>query len=237
MTAPAKAAPMREDVTQEAYRGFQSAVAALRSWASGFTNADTLTTLMAAASDLENNRNEILGTFAHTARADAGDDKAEIERLRGLLIDPGTPPWEDARAVLEFELRKAGLHCHADNIGASHPIEIPSHIALNLIAQAARRPDAGDEVVERVRDALKYPGKYLDYPGNGHGDWQARAVVAALAAMREGVDRGMVERIEWVPGWLAQVLVDNDERYEALPRSIKRAQFSYVRAAALEQPR
>jgi len=70
--------------------------------------------------------------------------QAEIKRLRGLLIDPGTPPWEDARAVLVAELRKAGYSTHADNVEAAHGVLIPSDIALNLIAQASRAKVASD---------------------------------------------------------------------------------------------
>jgi hypothetical protein len=80
---------------------------------------------------------------ARTA-SDFADDKAEIERLRGLLIDPGSPAWEDARAVLVSELRKAGLDKHADGVASADGSYVPSHIALNLIAQAARRPAPGD---------------------------------------------------------------------------------------------
>lgn len=74
----------------------------------------------------------------------AGGDDAEIVRLRGLLVDPGSPPWEDARAVLVAELRKEGLDTHADNVAAAHGIQIPSHIALNLIAHARR---AGSDAI------------------------------------------------------------------------------------------
>lgn len=145
MTAPAKAAPMREDVTQS-------------------------TCICDHACPMTDDRHWVncpahayyVAFLAHTARPDAGDDKAEIERLRGLLIDPGSPPWEDARAVLVAELRKEGLDCHADNIAAAHGIEIPSHIALNLIAQAARRPDAGDEDVERLAQFLHDEGGFGD---------------------------------------------------------------------------
>ena len=70
--------------------------------------------------------------------------QAEIKRLRGLLIDPGTPPWEDARAVLVTELRKAGYSTHADNVEAAHGVLIPSDIALNLIAHATKAKVASD---------------------------------------------------------------------------------------------
>lgn len=62
----------------------------------------------------------------------------EVERLRGLLIDPGDPAWEDARAVLVAELRKAGMDTHADNVAEGHALQIPSWIALNLIAHSRK---------------------------------------------------------------------------------------------------
>jgi hypothetical protein len=49
----------------------------------------------------------------------AREDAAEIKRLRGLLVDPGSPPWEDARAVLVAELRKAGLDKRAERVAAA----------------------------------------------------------------------------------------------------------------------
>ncbi|WP_147420668.1 hypothetical protein [Sphingomonas sp. PP-CC-1A-547] len=70
--------------------------------------------------------------------------QAEIERLRGLLISPGDPAWEDARAVLVAELRKNGMDTHADNIAASHAVSIPSWIALNLIGHSRAALNARD---------------------------------------------------------------------------------------------
>ena len=69
--------------------------------------------------------------------------QAEIERLRGLLISPGDPAWEDARAVLVAELRKNGMDTHADNIAASHAVSVPSWIALNLIGHSRAALSAG----------------------------------------------------------------------------------------------
>jgi len=71
-----------------------------------------------------------------TALAEAN---AEIARLRGLLIDPGDPAWEDARAILAAELDKAGLTDRAASVRHGHADYVPSWIALNLIAQAAAR--------------------------------------------------------------------------------------------------
>jgi len=64
---------------------------------------------------------------------------AEIARLRGLLIDPGDPAWEDARAILAAGLDKAGLTDRAASVRHGHADYVPSWIALNLIAQAARQ--------------------------------------------------------------------------------------------------
>lgn len=63
---------------------------------------------------------------------------AEIERLRGLLIDPGDPAWEDARAVLAAELRKADRDVHAEAVAHGHGVDVPSWMALNLIAHSRR---------------------------------------------------------------------------------------------------
>jgi len=73
-------------------------------------------------------------TIAALAKANA-----EIARLRGLLIDPGNPAWEDARAILAAELDKAGLTDRAASVRHGHADYVPSWIALNLIAQAARQ--------------------------------------------------------------------------------------------------
>ena len=83
--------------------------------------------------------------------------QAEIERLRGLLIDPGSPAWEDARAVLVAELRKNGMHTSADHLAVSHGVPIPSWIALNLIAHASRAaptPFAPEDQECRTREDL-----------------------------------------------------------------------------------
>lgn len=80
------------------------------------------------------------GRALATAPSLEAELQAEINRLRGLLIDPGNPAWEDARGVLVAELRKNGMETHADNIALSHAVPIPSWIALNLIAHAATTP-------------------------------------------------------------------------------------------------
>ena len=66
----------------------------------------------------------------------------EITRLRGLLIDPGNPAWEDARAVLVTELRKAELSQDADQVAEGGGAWVPSWIALNLIGQARKSSEA-----------------------------------------------------------------------------------------------
>jgi len=64
--------------------------------------------------------------------------EAEIVRLRGLLIDPGDPAWEDARAVLVVELDKAEMPNHARAVANGDGAYIPSWMTLNLIAQVIR---------------------------------------------------------------------------------------------------
>jgi len=68
---------------------------------------------------------------------------AEIERLRGLLIDPGSPAWEDARAILAAELRKSGFKGAAKQVLEDEGCNIPSHIALNLIGLAYKQSEVG----------------------------------------------------------------------------------------------
>lgn len=85
--------------------------------------------------------------------------KAEIERLRGLLIDPGSPAWEDGRAILAAELRKADLHNHAELVANGEGVYVPSWIALNLIGQAncteaTIRADERARVLEEIGEAL-----------------------------------------------------------------------------------
>ena len=77
--------------------------------------------------------------IAYPAGVAAGreEGQAEIMRLRGLLIDPGDPAWEDARAVLVAELRKAELPDHAAQVADGQGAYVPSWIALNLIAHGA----------------------------------------------------------------------------------------------------
>jgi hypothetical protein len=92
----------------------------------------------------------------------ASEAQAEIERLRGLLIDPGMPPWEDARAVLVAELRKAGLDKRAERVAAAQPELIPSDIALNLLAHASRPKFASEAAMrEPLRFLLAATRDYL----------------------------------------------------------------------------
>jgi hypothetical protein len=84
--------------------------------------------------------------LALTASPPDADAQREIERLRALLVDPGTPPWENARAVLVAEMRKGGYCLPADYVEQGKAAMVPSHIALNLIALASKSspPDAGE---------------------------------------------------------------------------------------------
>jgi len=79
---------------------------------------------------------------AYKASAPSAALEAEVTRLRGLLIDPGDPAWEDARAVLATELQKADHREEAACVLDAQPCMVPSWITLNLIAQAARTPSA-----------------------------------------------------------------------------------------------
>lgn len=88
---------------------------------------------------------------------DGPEAAAEITRLRSLLIDPGSPAWEDARAVLAAELRKAGMHADADAVAVAQPAMIQSHMVLNLIAHSrqafqAERDKERDAVVAWLRE-------------------------------------------------------------------------------------
>jgi len=67
----------------------------------------------------------------------------EIERLRGLLIDPGSPEWEDARTILAAELAKSGFNGAAKQVREGEGCNIPSHIALNLIGLAYKQSEVG----------------------------------------------------------------------------------------------
>jgi hypothetical protein len=87
----------------------------------------------------------------------ADEARAEIERLRGLLIDPGDPAWEDARAVLAAELRKAEMPNHARAVENGEGPYVPSWIALNLIAHArlafaARPAGEGENTLRAIAD-------------------------------------------------------------------------------------
>jgi len=82
--------------------------------------------------------------------------QVEIQRLRGLLIDPGDPAWEDARNVLVTELRKAEMPDHAHAVAEGVGCYVPSWIALNLIAHASRaalqQNDEGDNDAKDTDD-------------------------------------------------------------------------------------
>jgi hypothetical protein len=110
----------------------------------------------------------------------------EVERLRGLLVDPGSPAWEDARTVLVAELRKAGLEKRADRVAEAQPELIPSDIALNLIAHAATHspaPMAG----EVFRQALELSGMaYAIANDIATGQRIARDALVAHPSTQEG---------------------------------------------------
>jgi len=188
MTAPAKAAPMREDVTQaqDARRG--ALVERLGTFSDslcqvplqGVLGDVAYDLLRQAAAQIASDRQHI-ARLAHTARHDAGDELAEIKAsmaYRTSLIGRETARADAAEAKL------------------SAP-------------ESDQRPDAGDEDVERVarRDpmargasalaaaiSLLEKGGKKAAPSDKMFDQMLIDYRAALAAMREGVDRGMVER-------------------------------------------
>lgn len=173
MTAPQPAALEPQDTD-----------AAIKMLEFAFRNASTRT-----LQDVD--LNDIALCFAEqrarlTTDRSLGAAQAEIERLRGLLVDPGSPPWENARGVLVAELRKSGFNGAAKQIAEGEGTNIPSHVALNLIALAATPPvPATSEPVGVCPDKLAddYADKYvmttdgLDYQP---GDWERELIVDAL---------------------------------------------------------
>lgn len=126
-------------------------------------------------------------------------------------------------------------------------------IARHRLAHTTR-PDAGNEDVERVARAIA--GNHHKWDGlteDGKGSYRADAR-AALAAMREGVDRGMVERAARIveAGYrcrtcMAVFVEDNDHidgghpdngcTYPNWDKLEEAAQVEAIRDLSLEQPR
>lgn len=159
-------------------------------------------------------QSEIDDSLAHTARPDAGD--------AGRYHFTDENPFEVRTVEGTKKLGRGWLA-----------------ITEAEYAGLRARPDAGDEVERLIRE-LRNP--WQDGPPNIERgplpDWAGGLLdraAAALAAMREGVDRGMVEEVPAVPEWLAKVLAENVARFDALPLAIKNARFSYVAAAALSR--
>jgi len=106
--------------------------------------------------------------------------QAEVERLRGLLVDPGSPAWEDARAGLVAELRKADRDWDATALRDGHQVSVPSHIALNLIAHAATASQAALAASQEREAGLR---EVLERIAAGNN---TAAGIAARAALSKG---------------------------------------------------
>jgi len=131
--------PIKDDTPTDAGEGVEPVAVIGMNWQLLWADQQTLTGIV--------NRTGIkIGSllYAHPTPTDTGlvgelvEARAEIDRLRGLLIDPGDQAWEDARAVLVAELRKLVLDRAADAVAESQPAMIPSWLALNLIAHAIK---------------------------------------------------------------------------------------------------
>lgn len=272
MTAPAKAAPMRDDVTPliEMLRA-----ATAEEGCTVFEHSPEEIGLAAMEA-----HNEILARLAHTARPDAGDapfvawrtsgiplgEPIDVREFDGTVtrIQSGSPLFETAirHIGMDMPVRRAGLSRPDAGDGyATAFYEIAAMLGIG--AQAASpadvwrdqmrpklealtaRPDAGDEDVERDLSARKTINTIIaGLIGPLVPDFAERvrlgneATTAIIAAMREGVDRGMVERLRE-----ALVKTKQAARYVAVGDGYFDPYASHVEAvdaivdAALEQPR
>ena len=178
---PPEAAPMRADVTQ----ADREAAADL---AAQFQRYTYLQVEAPAIQRGEHDDWELVTSFArhrlaHTARPDAGD---EVERFWLIIREPGMVPdrkgpfkiTDTAKILREFL--------------AANPNAFIDY--LTVTPEGEPYVDHGPQVLQ-VAD-----GRSMSV-GRKHNE---RVKTAALAAMREGVDRGMVEREE-----LAKILCDD----------------------------
>jgi hypothetical protein len=207
---PPEAAPMREDVTQEAWIAVALA----------FEKLDPL-------------------TFSYTARRIRGGfvDRWEqvfvsaiVDRFRDRLVHTARPDAGEGYAAAFYEIAAMlGIPARA-----ASPADVWHDEMRPKLEALVSRPDAGDEV-ERV---AKMP-VYVDLPpiwqfkaesalgnfGSAFGVHpQVRGPIAeavwnvvreyAISAMREGVDRGMVERgwqpIDTCPMWQVAIVTDGE---------------------------
>jgi hypothetical protein len=189
MTAPAKAAPMREDVTP------------------GLKHLDHLWTG-------DGNRCGVTGYDGPICSKCGVADINASAICSARLAELGATPElveEAACRIRDLELAlvtaRVNLMRAPQNASAVETF-IAGILSGHSIADAAKstdrlahtaRPDAGDEDVERV--AIGFLAAWYDWHGDPLPWWNAltpdrqlAARNAALAAMREGVDRGMVER-------------------------------------------
>ena len=168
---PPEAAPMREDVTQ----GDREAAANIAS----VVRDQAFNSKYICDGLLDDHR--VVQAFArhrlaHTARPDAGEIReaiVRIERFVSLMVPQMSLNF---RRNNEAEIVRMA-NDFADLRAAHQP--------------SASCPDAGDEV-ERGARAISRVVNQWDHDGDQWEGYEAEAR-AAIAAMREGVDRGMVE--------------------------------------------
>ena len=222
MTAPAKTAPMREDVTQAQDERRGALVERLGTFADLLCQAPlpgdagdvAYELIRQAAAQIASDRQQ-LARLAHTARPDAGDGYAiATAKARLSIAAVKSRNRGDERGLVSV---------HADDIA----VLLAAHSDQD---RQLSRPDAGDADVERVAcrfDGIGYSELDLEIaqkaacaivPLYGDGSpgeqdaaragklWNDHPAVQgalralhesrslALAARREGVDRGMVER-------------------------------------------
>ncbi|MDY7525532.1 hypothetical protein [Sphingomonas sp. 10B4] len=115
--------------------------------------------------------------------------------------------YEESRHLLAREIvflgkgeTNSGFNEMAEALLEGKAVDIPSWVAMQAMARLIRdtaRPDAGDEVerVARAKEALRRWHRDTCYPDAQDFELDI-GLNAALAAMREEVDRGMVERVD-----------------------------------------
>lgn len=127
--------------------------------------------------------------------------QTEINRLRGLLVDPGDPAWENMRGILVAELRKAELPDHAASVAEGGGSYIPSWIALNLMAtiakgqaEASTLPGevvAEEDIADLVRDFDPHDDRWQgDFKGNANVIARKIMALAATPPTTPAVESG-----------------------------------------------
>ena len=108
--------------------------------------------------------------------------------------DTAAPMRVDVTQVTEDEMIEAAgwVHAIANNMPSERGLIYDLAAEFHRLAHTAR-PDAGDEDFERVERFVSMLWANLPLLVRRNNVVEKSAVDAALAAMREGVDRGMVE--------------------------------------------